>query len=161
MKIINYDTKEIDNLDFFKSIFLAGPSVRPNQSHLKSWRKEAIDIFKENNYDGSLIIPEFNELQDIDEKSYSDLPLWEFKYLNECACIMFWIPRTKEMIGLTTNCEFGYWLGKDVSKVVYGRPKAAYKTRYLDVMWEEHSSEKIFDTLEDTVKNAIKNSTIF
>ena len=63
MQIYKYETpiEIIKNLvhESRLSIFLAGPTSRPNQSHIPSWRIEAIEEFKRQNFDGILIIPEF------------------------------------------------------------------------------------------------------
>ena len=76
---------------------------------------------------------------------------------------MFWIPRTRELIGLTTNYELGYWTAKDRKKVVYGRPDDAYRIKYTDVMWYEdgkiNSNDQnfpVYNTLEKTVKATIE-----
>jgi hypothetical protein len=57
-------------------IFLAGPTVRGNQTHLISWRFEAIDIFKSLGFKGSLVVPEFTSKTESD-KGKNDIPLWE------------------------------------------------------------------------------------
>ena len=55
MKVI-YTGQKIDS---GKSCFLAGPT--PRDKGVKSWRSDAIEIFKELNFTGSLYIPEFPE----------------------------------------------------------------------------------------------------
>jgi hypothetical protein len=161
----NVFPKDIDyTLD---SVFLAGPTVRGNQPHLKSWRPECIDEFKAQGFSGNLIIPEFPDPYESDQPRV-DLPLWEFDGLRKCHCILFWIPRTRELIGLTTNHELGYWMGRDMEKVVYGRPNGAYRTQYLDIMWVETYKERygrndgvnIYTNLKDLVGAAdIKSHT--
>jgi len=146
------------------SIFLAGPTVRGNQPHLTSWRFAAIEEFKKRKFHGNLIIPEFSDKMESDEVRY-DLPLWEFDGLKRCDVIMFWIPRTRELIGLTTNCEIGYWMARDRNrnKVIYGRPKDAYRVSYLDIMWVEDYKDytdsnigpSIYTTLGKTVEASI------
>jgi len=163
----------MSDVDFGKkTVFLAGPTVRGNQTHLKSWRIEAIslfklyfdDFFKYSSYDKclNLIIPEFSDITVSDKYRY-DLPPWEFEGLRKCNVIMFWIPRTKELIGLTTNYELGYWTAKNRNKVVYGRPDNAYRINYTDIMWNEDGKEycesqnfPIQNTLEKTVLETIK-----
>ena len=149
-------------------IFLAGPTVRGNQTHLTSWRFTAIEEFKKQGFDGSLVIPEFVSKTESD-KNKSWIPLWEFNGLKRANCILFWIPRTRELIGLTTNWELGYWLGKEPGKVVYGRPDNAYRISYSDIMWEavwldkgfgKVSIPKIHNTLEDTVKASIERADV-
>lgn len=167
IKEVRYDTlqKDIDYISV-PSIFLAGPTVRGHQTNLTSWRFEAIEIFKENGFEGNLIIPEFDEPQNHCD-SRTDLPLWEFESMRQADCIMFWIPRTKELIGLTTNYEIGYWTCRCRERVVYGRPDDAYRISYLDTMWntdlkdrlcyhEFYPKSKIHNTLSETVKASIE-----
>jgi hypothetical protein len=165
MNIIKYSTFH-ENVDYsLPSIFLAGPTVRGNQTHLKSWRTEAIKIFEEEGFKGNLIIPEFDSEHESDQFRY-DLPQWEFEGLKYSHCIMFWIPRTPELIGLTTNHEHGYWMARDRQKVVYGRPKDAYRMSYLDIMWvedykdryQENTGAYIYTSLEKTIKASIEKA---
>ena len=143
------------------TIFLAGPTVRGHQTHLTSWRFEAIEEFKRQGFEGDLIIPEFTSKTESD-KGREDIPMWEFNGLKKADCIMFWIPRTRELIALTTNMEFGYWQGREPQKIVYGRPDDAYRIGYLDIMWKAVAEEtqdyngNIYNTLEDTVKGCIE-----
>lgn len=166
MKIIKYET------DIFcegPKVFLAGPTVRGNQPHLTSWRREAEDLFRQNGFDGTLIVPEFEDKTASDKHRF-DLPVWEFTGLRMCDCIMFYIPRTRELIGLTTNHEFGYWMARDRRKVIYGRPDDAYRMAYLDIMWKADADDRlraegrtyaatIYHTLPETVKAAIELAT--
>ena len=121
MQIYKYETP-MREIDFtVPTCFLAGPTVRGNQLHLKSWRPDAVNCFKEYDFDGNIIIPEFsNPVQS--DKHRDDLPIWEFEGLRRCKVILFWVARTRELIGLTTNFELGYWVGKNRDKVIYGRP---------------------------------------
>jgi len=141
-------------------IFLAGPTVRGNQPHLTSWRYEAVEGFERQGFTGSLIIPEFTS------KTESDMGKdwivhWENNGLTRADCIMVWLPRTRELIGLTTNFEMGYWLALAPKKLVYGRPNDAYRIRYEDLMWGIHFKKlewevpSIFETLERTIKAAM------
>ena len=164
MKIYRYEESEyiVNNINT-PSIFLAGPTVRGNQPHLTSWRFDAIEEFKKQNYTGALIIPEFTSKTESD-KSKTWVPLWEYNGLKKADCIMFWIPRTKELIALTTNMEFGYWQAREPQKLIYGRPDDAYRMSYLDIMWTQVASENnqyantIYTTLEDTVKASIESA---
>jgi nucleoside 2-deoxyribosyltransferase len=143
------------------SIFLAGPTVRGNQPHLTSWRFAAIEEFVKQGFDGDLIVPEFTSKTESD-KGKAWVPLWEYNGLKKADCIMFWVPRTRELIALTTNMEFGYWQAREPQKMIYGRPDDAYRMGYLDIMWTTVASENhqydstIYNTLEDTVSACIK-----
>lgn len=159
---IRYETFHKDVDYSLPSVFLAGPTVRGNQHHLSSWRPDAVRLFKEKGFNGNLIIPEFSSKTESDQFRY-DLPVWEFEGLTKSNVIMFWIPRTRELIGLTTNHEHGYWMARDRNRVVYGRPNDAYRMSYLDIMWVEdykkrfsmNSGAIIHTTLEKTVQASI------
>jgi nucleoside 2-deoxyribosyltransferase len=159
----------IEDVDFqrFKTVFLAGPTVRGNQPHLTSWRFEAARLFKEKKFDGQLIIPEFTNRKESDQFRY-DIPEWEYHGLRHSHVIMFWVPRTRELIGLTTNHEHGYWMALKREKVVYGRPDDAYRVSYLDIMWAADAKRRsketgvyypcpIYNTLEKTVDATLKH----
>lgn len=144
-------------------IFLAGCTVRGNQPHLTSWRIAAVEEFEKQGFNGGLILPEFAD------RLASDLGKdwiieWEFSGLKRAEAILFWIPRTRELIGLTTNWEHGYWLGRQREKVIYGRPDDAYRINYPDKMWlldladrpNDKSNDTIYNTLESTVSASIE-----
>jgi len=162
VKTHRYEETElmVNNIDR-PSVFLAGPTVRGNQPHLTSWRFAAIEEFEKQGFDGDLIIPEFTSKTESD-KGKAWIPKWEFNGLKKADCIMFWIPRTRELIALTTNMEFGFWQAREPQKMVYGRPNDAYRMGYLDIMWEEVAIETkkyksvIYSSLEDTVAASIK-----
>jgi hypothetical protein len=139
-------------------VFLGGPTVRGNQPHLTSWRYEACNEFERQGFEGSLIIPEFTSRSESD-KGKDWIVHWENNGLTVSDCNLFWIPRTKELIGLTTNFEIGYWLATSSNKVVYGRPNDAYRCKYIDLMWGIHfngnPSFAIYETLESTIREAI------
>ncbi len=148
------------------SIFLAGPTVRGSeQADLVSWRKEALDLFATAGYDGELIIPEFRRPRWDMNLTTKDILEWEYEGLCTADIIMFWIPRTERLIGLTTNHELGFWTARQPQKVVYGRPDDAYAVRYTDFMWNEvhseiipHIDSTIHTTLSETILAAIKKS---
>ncbi len=170
MNIVNYDTINQDELRNFHDfpgngpvIFLAGPTVRGHQPHLISWRRAAEQEFQLQGFNGTLIVPEFTDKSESDQHRY-DLPEWEFEGLKLADVIMFWVCRTRELIGLTTNFELGYWMARDRLKIVYGRPDDAYRIKYDDIMWladaerwmMQDYEKKIHATLPDTVVAAIK-----
>ena len=162
MHEIRYETP-IEKVDWeIQSIFLAGPTVRGHQTHLKSWRPDAVKLLREKGFVGNVIIPEFSNTTESDKYRY-DIPVWEFNGLRRSDVNLFWIPRTKELIGLTTNHEHGYWMARHRSKVIYGRPDDAYRMTYLDIMWVEDAKDRgltnnacpIYNTLEKTVDAAL------
>lgn len=154
MKVIKYETprEEFKNLQG-PVVFLAGPTVRGNQQHLTSWRIEAVEEFRRQGFFGTLILPEFEDRTESDQFRY-DLPTWEFAGMDAANCVMFWIPRTRELIGLTTNFELGVWLGRHDyhAKITYGRPDDAYRHMYQDIMWDSLRNEKNYDHVTNTWK---------
>lgn len=136
-----------------KSIFLAGPTPRSNS--IISWRKEAIKLLKENNYDGVVFIPEPRNGEFT--SNYDNQIEWEEKMMDLSDCILFWIDRKLrpdfENIALTTNIEWGKYCNS--GKVVVGFPEDAEKTRYI-----KHQIDKLQlnynDTLEKTIKEALE-----
>jgi nucleoside 2-deoxyribosyltransferase len=164
VKVHRYEESEamVNSIDR-PSVFLAGPTVRGNQPHLTSWRFAAIEEFDKQGFRGELIVPEFTSKSESD-KGKEWIPLWEYNGLKKADCIMFWVPRTRELIALTTNMEFGYWQAREPQKMVYGRPDIAYRMGYLDIMWKAVAAENkqykpfIYNTLESTVSAAIKMS---
>lgn len=166
---IRYETP-IEDIDFrYQTVFLAGPTVRGNQPHLKSWRPDAVELFRQKGFIGNIIIPEFTSPVESDKYRY-DVPQWEFAGLQKCHVIMCWLPRTRELIGLTTNYELGYWVARDREKLIYGRPDDAYRVTYCDIMWVEDAKRRqketgkmpdvsIYNTLDKTVDAALKRFT--
>lgn len=120
-----------------KSIFLAGPSPRSATAFWRKndWRKDAIKFLEANGYDGTVYIPiPKNKFFDQDSNdsswSYDNQIEWECQARARADALVFWIPRQKEMPGLTTNIEFGEDLHKP--NIFYGRPDEAESCRYLD-----------------------------
>lgn len=142
-------------------IFLAGPTVRGNQPHLTSWRFEAIEEFKRQGFEGILVVPEFTSKSESD-KGKLWIPAWEYAGLSISDVNLFWIPRTKELIGLTTNHEHGFWLARKPQKLVYGRPDDSYRNTYLDLMYdfdaqqENRPQDQIYRSLPETIKASIE-----
>lgn len=148
MKIIRYDS---DQTPTGPIIFLAGPTVRGHQTHLgDSWRRQAIREFESLGFEGTLVLPEFTN-KFFSDKGVSWLPDWEYNWLHTADKIIFWIPRTRDLIGLTTNFEFGFWVAKNPEKVIYGAPPDAYRNEYLDIMWKRAGQNIKYNTLQETI----------
>lgn len=141
--------------DEMKSIFLAGPV--PRKEYELSWKNEALEILDSMGYNGVVYIPE-NRNPEQKEGNF-DLQAqldWEYSCMCACDAIVFWIPREMrpdfEMIGLTTNVEFGRFLNSN--KLFCGCPDEAPRMEYLKLIskdkYEWHKTLK--DTLKATVE---------
>lgn len=144
-----------------KSIFLAGPSLRPGQEkEMTSWRQDAIQILEDIGYDGVVFCPENRDMKFEDNFSYDNQIDWEEKYLNVADCIVFWVPRdlsldksgNMKLPAFTTNIEWGTWA--DSGKVVLGAPEDAEKMAYLKHYAEEFRVP-FADTLTETLRDAL------
>lgn len=133
-----------------KSIFLAGPSPRTDDVY--DWRNDALEILNELGYTGTVFIPiprnTFYKKEKNNKWTYYDQIEWECTCRNIADAVLYWIPRTSKLPGLTTNIEFGEDLKS--GKIIYGRPSNAMSCRYLDVRAQEQNI-KINETLEQTL----------
>lgn len=152
MKIICSDQPIQDLLDLsHHSIFLVGPT--PRSRAVKSWRPDAIEILKELNYDGQVIVPERSV--PADHVDYDAQVEWEHFGLDYCINIAAWIPRDLvTMPAFTTNVEFGMYV--DSSKLLYGRPDDAPKNRYLDWVYKKFNPTRL---IHNNLKDLMIHST--
>ncbi len=88
------------------------------------------------------------------KEDYVDQAMWEREALINATVVVFWIPRKlPEMPAFTTNVEFGYWLHS--GKVVYGRPDATPKTKYLDWLYRVDYGVLPFNDLESLLASVL------
>lgn len=147
-----YNKEQIPNNET-KSIFLAGPTSR--SLNMTEWRTQALEILKKLGYDGTVYIPQ-ERSGNFDPSTLEKQIDWEYKCMCACDAIIFWIPREMredfEMIGLTTNVEFGRFLNSN--KLFCGSPKDAKKMDYLKIIsknkfnWHESLEELIKSTVD-------------
>ena len=135
-----------------KSIFLAGPT--PRSKDVLSWRNEAIKLFLDNGFDGTLVIPEREDKPYYEKEDNYEEIKWDLKALMDSDVVMMWIPRGSDMLGLSSNVEFGYLLNK--GNMIYGRPNEAFRCELLDYLYKEKLGREYTDSLEKTVINTIK-----
>lgn len=142
-----------ENKNNKKTCFLAGPT--PRDKNVLSWRKEAISLFESLGYDEALYVPEIREKPYYDMEDNTSEMDWDQNALENADIVMFWIPRnTTDMLGLSTNVEFGYLLNK--GNIIYGRPESAVRCEFLDYLYKEKLGKDYKNTLEDLVKEGIK-----
>lgn len=138
------------------SIFLAGPS--PKREKDPSWRPKAVKILKKLGFKGTVLVPEFETWTE--EWDYHQQIDWELTGLKACSVLVFWVPRKmKRMPGLTTNVEFGMWIVSTPEKVVYGRPKGAIETGYLDYIYGKATNREPHKTLKATLRAAVEQAS--
>jgi calcineurin-like phosphoesterase family protein len=115
------------------SIFLAGPSYRPKpgeeHKYGTTWRQEAIKLLEQLNFSGTVFNPEFQHNQLPDHWTYSRQVSWESEGLKLSTAILFWVPRSAELPGFTTNIEFGQFMQS--GKIVVGAPESALHMDYI------------------------------
>lgn len=148
---------------FTKSIFLAGPSRRPDQEELESWRNDALDILRDKGYDGVVFCPETRDGKFSENFDYDDQIAWEHKHFNVADCILFWVPRDlsldkkgkMKLPAFTTNAEWGCWC--DSGKVVFGCPPdiEKRKNKYLKY-YADFYKVPSGDTLTETIDAALE-----
>ena len=88
------------------SIFLAGPSPRGKEDY--NWRPEALDLLTELGFSGTVYVPLPRDGEWTD--NYDGQIDWELEYLDAAGARVFWIPRSAELPGFTTNVEYGLYL---------------------------------------------------
>ena len=154
MKVKYYEDEIIKNE---KSIVLCGPTPRDDKT--PSWRPNAIKILEDLKFDGTVYIPEYKT--GLKCNNYNEQVNWEREVYLNCTIIIFWIPRHfPDMLGLTTNVEFGYWIKS--KKCIYGRPDYAERIRYLDWLYYIEYNKKPHNDLKELLQESIKlaNSSV-
>lgn len=148
MKIKYYGDKIVQGE---KSIVLCGPT--PRDEYTQSWRPEALKIFQNLKFEGTVFVPEYSSSWRF--HTHDEQVGWERNVYLNCTVMLFWVPRhIPDMIGLTTNVEFGYWLKS--GKVLYGRPENAERVRYLDWLYNLEYNKPPFSNLEELIQESIK-----
>ena len=131
------------------SLFLAGPT--PRSPEVESWRPCALKLLQKQGYEGLVFVPEPEAGPLAWNWPKQDQLNWERVHLNQARVILFWIPRSEDLPGLTTNLEFGMWLQKDPTKVVFGSPPSAWKMDALEYYATIYGVERHM-SLEATVE---------
>lgn len=134
---------------YTKSIFLAGPS--PRQQDQSNWRADALSILDRMGYDGVVYVP--LPESGIWTRDYESQVTWEVKNLNRADQIVFWVPRSESLPGLTTNVEYGRYF--DSGRAVLGFPDTATSMRYLAHIGQI-SGVPQYGSLEETLAEAVR-----
>lgn len=153
MRLIFSDDK--NNIIDGPSIFIAGPTSRDNVFE-KSWRKDIIDILRNNKFQGTVCIPEFRTPREFTDKDWDAETDWEWDMLEKVDCILFWVPRKKDTLpGLTTNLEFGMCIERYPDKVVLAYPLDADEMQWLKKKYMVVKNISPIHSLEDAAHAAI------
>lgn len=142
--------KEFNDLSRLKnSVFLAGPCPRKDYK-ANDWRENTYAIFNNLCFDGTIINPtnEYFDTTNADELKIQTE--WEYEALHKASAIIFYLNRTDDNPGFTTNVEFGYYC--NMPNVFVCIPDGCTKNanRYIKLMCEKKNIP-VFSTMEDTV----------
>lgn len=139
-----------------KSIFLAGPSLRPGQEGV-SWRVKALQILELLEYDGTVFVPEART-GNFEDFNWETQVQWETRCLRISDNIVFYINRNIDsgLLGLTTNDEWGYW--KDSGKCVLITELDADKVTYQE-WWAKELKVDLHHDLFNGLKSIISIQT--
>jgi hypothetical protein len=133
------------------SIFLAGPT--PRSPEVASWRPQALEVLRGLGFSGTVLVPERRDWSV--RFDYLTQVEWEFKGLESATVLVFWVPRRlPELLGLTTNVEFGRYVAS--GRCRYGRPDGAAHTRYLDWLYTKLTGMSPATTLEGLLREAVE-----
>ncbi|MBI4449485.1 NUDIX domain-containing protein [Candidatus Uhrbacteria bacterium] len=139
---------------FTKSIFLAGPT--PRTPDVTSWRREALRVLEDLQYDGVVFVPEDQTWATFGDAQYIEQVDWEQDAMRRSDVIVFWVPRDLTTLpGFTTNVEFGLWARSGA--VLFGGPDAETpKNRYLETLAApERFNIPVYRTLDDMLRAAM------
>ena len=147
MKVVHSDeTAKVE----YPSLFLAGPT--PRSPVVESWRPKAIHILEKLNYKGMVFVPEYKNWGAVDFIKQVE---WEWRALEYCTRIVFWVPRNMEtMPALTTNVEFGSYIRS--GRAYYGRPDGCPHNTYLDWLYNKTIGRDHYNSLEKLLEEMVK-----
>ena len=134
-----------------RSVFLAGPSLRPGQEIGNvSWREKALQVLKMLEYDGVVFIPEA-KTGNFTDFNYENQIQWETKCLRLADNILLYLNRDmdKELYGLTSNDEWGQW--KESGKCILITEHTADHVRYQE-WWANELKVPLFHDLTNGIK---------
>lgn len=143
-------------LEYGILFFQRGPCPRDRQH--PDWRDDVLDIFESAGFNGTVIIPtnrNYDKACSIfsEDGAHKKQVRWERIAMHCASAILFWIPRSSDMPGFTTNVEFGEWYKKD--GVFVGHPDLAEHVRYLDKKLSEQKKTS-YSLLEQEINAAIE-----
>lgn len=130
------------------AVFLAGPATRTNKT--LGWREEMIHVLRNQGFTGMVLNPENPGYGQMNEEEYSAQTLWEQDAMKLSSYLIFWIPRSKEHPGLTTNIELGEWL--DHPRCFIGWPPGSIENKYILERCRQ-AGKKVYSSMEELVSD--------
>ena len=136
------------------AIFLAGPC--PRKASEPDWREEAFDILATLCFSGIVLNPTNRYYDENNPKERELQVAWELEAMMRASAVVFWLPRSEQSPGFTSNVEVGYWIGK--KGVFIGmlddcmqNANAYIKTR------TEMSGQDVYNTLNDLLAATVRD----
>lgn len=134
------------------SIFLCGPC--PREKSQSDWRDGFASILRKKGFTGDIINPTNRNWDESDKNMYDKQTSWEQRLMLRSSKVVFWMDRTDENLGFTTNIEFGTWC-KYPDSLVVGVSKTSQKSDYI-----RHECKKngipFSETLDDLANLVVK-----
>jgi hypothetical protein len=135
--------------EFAKSLYLVGPT--PRSPSVPSWRPEALRLLQSRGYDGVVFVPETRSGARAD---YDGQIEWELQSIRISDVLLCWMPASQaDLPGLTTRVECG--LEARSGKLIFGAPREAYKTTYLQQLLPRYDVP-VVKSLEELVDLAVQ-----
>ena len=153
VKFFNDDITGLKHDEKECSIYLAGPT-RWNV-HLKSWRKEAVEILESFKFKGLVFCPEYEGEKFVED--YKEKDEWREIALESANIIVYWVSKNYP-IKIYDSAEFAYWISKKPESFFYGREpiNSNYEqTFFLNWFYEKKLECKPFNKMEDLLLEAI------
>lgn len=126
-----------------KSIFLMG--VKRNGKYDTEWMSKACAILDEENYDGTVYLPDGRE-----EHSAA-----EAEAVSNATLIVCWIDKDAQT-DKNWSMPFNYGKVLEAGNVLYGRAPGIDMARHIDWLYDADYSREPFDDLRELMKEAIK-----
>lgn len=146
------------------SIFLVGPSKRPNTSFI-SYRKKFIELCKTKftNDDYVIFNPEWDPENGLGDSTtdvneiFNNSQEWELKAFEDSKVVVIGLDTDQDNLGMTTRTEYGFLVETRRNLVVYA-PKSSYKMSY-QVNLARIKNIPVYDNLSDVIDEILRIST--
>ena len=148
-------TSEFTDLsDTRNMIFLAGPCPRKKSD--SDWREEAYDILARLCFEGTVATPTNPYYDETNPGELKSQAAWEQEAMMRASAIVFWLPRSEQHPGFTSNVEIGYWIGQ--KGVFIGMPDGCdcNANGYIRIR-AGFCGQEVYSTLNDLLAAAVRD----